>query len=72
MATQVEEIVDGAVGGQEPLSLTRRFEPPHLALLLARALMGEFRAVVQPLVLAMLHTWHDRSLGRGIALELGL
>ena len=70
MATQVEEIVDGAVGGQEPLRLARRFEPPHLALLLAGALVGQLGTVVQAFVLAMLDTGHDRFLGGGVALEL--
>ena len=52
------------------MRLAGRFEPPPLALLLACALVGEFRAVVQPLVLTRLHTGHDRFLGGGIAPEL--
>jgi hypothetical protein len=70
MAAQVEKIVDGAVGGEKALSLAGRLEPPHLALLLTRRLVGQLGTVIQSLVLAMLDTRHDRFLGRGVALEL--
>lgn len=69
MAAQIEWIVDRFVGGEKALRLAGRFEPPHQALLLAPALMGELRTVVRFLVLAMLDTGHDRSLGGDVALE---
>lgn len=58
------------MGGQKALRLVGRFEPAHLALLLARALVGQHSAVVQPLVLTMLNTGHHCLLGGGVALEL--
>jgi hypothetical protein len=70
MAAQVEEIVDGIMGREKALRLAGRFEPPPLAFLLARALVGQLSAVIQSLVLAMLDARHDRFLGRGIALQL--
>jgi hypothetical protein len=43
-----------------------RFEPPHDPLSWPRRLMGVFRTIVHPFVLAMLHAGHDLFLGRCI------
>jgi hypothetical protein len=47
---------DRAIGGEEPLRMTRRFEPLHAPLTLARGLVGILRTVVEVAVLAVLHT----------------
>jgi hypothetical protein len=39
MALDVERVVDGGMNRQEPLGLSRRFEPPHLAFASSRRLM---------------------------------
>ena len=38
-ALNTKEIVDGTVHREKPLGVARRFEPPHLAFLLAGGLM---------------------------------
>ena len=46
VATDAEEILNDSVNGEEALRLTRRLEPPHLALPLPGRLVGDLRAVV--------------------------
>ena len=70
IATEVEEVIDLVVGGEEALRLTGRFELLHLPLSAARRLVRVFRSVVQSLVLAMLDAGHDLSFGRTVAGEL--
>ena len=53
-AGQMKEIGELIVNGQEPLRLSRRFEPLHDPLPSPRRLMRIFRPVVQAFVLAML------------------
>ncbi len=46
MPSEAKEIVDGTVHHKKPLCLSRRFELTHLALMVARRLMRDFRSVV--------------------------
>ena len=66
VAGQEEEVVDLIVGGQEALRVPGRLEPLHLAFSSAGWLVGVFRPVVQPLVLAVLDAGHDLLLRRAI------
>jgi hypothetical protein len=70
IATEMEQVVDLIVGGEEPLRLAGRFELLHLPLSAARRLVRVFRSVVEPLVLAMLNAGHDLSFGRAVARQL--
>ena len=47
-------MIHGALGGENALGMAGGFEPAPLSLSLSGGLMGEFGAVVQPFVLAML------------------
>ena len=46
MTTDSKQVLDRAMGCQKTLSLTRRFELPHLSLLLPRWLMRSLGSVV--------------------------
>src|SRR5215831_2627540 len=70
IATEVEEVIDLVVGGEEALRLTGRFELLHLPLSSARRLVRVFRSIVQSLVLAMLDAGHDLPLCCAVAGEL--
>ena len=70
VAAEVEEVADLAVGGEEALRLPRRLEALHLPFSSARRLMGVPRAVVEPLVPAVLDRGHHLALRRAIAGEL--
>ena len=70
MVSRSEVLGDRAIGGGEPLRVTRRFEPLHAPLPLAGRLVRAFRAVVEVAVLAVLHTGEDFPLRRAVALEL--
>src|SRR5689334_25158721 len=48
-----EEVVDRVVGGQEALGVPGRLEPLHRPFSSPGRLVGVFRAVVEPLVLAV-------------------
>lgn len=51
------------------LGVAGGFNPPHLALLLPRGLVGDLRMVVQPLVLAVLDTGHQLLTGGRVAFK---
>src|ERR671921_187922 len=65
-----EEVCNLIVSGEEALRLPGRFEALHDALTPSGGLMAVLGSVVQPSMLAMLHTRHNRSLGRSIAGQL--
>ena len=69
MTTGTEQMVDPAVGGENTLGMAGGFEPAPLSLWLSGGLMGEFGAVVQPLVLAMLDAGDQCLASRFVALE---
>jgi len=75
-ASSQQSIVDGPkqmsadakeiVNGQESLRLARRFEPPHLPLLLAGMLMRHLGTIVRITFVTMHRSRHDRfSRGTG-------
>jgi hypothetical protein len=64
-----KRIVDLAMGRQETLRMTGRFEPPHLSLLSPGWLMRYLGAVVDSLVLPMLKAGHDLRFGGSVAFE---
>ncbi len=70
MPTHREEIPYDAVDQREPLHVSGRLEPPHLALPLSRRLGGDCCAIVRLLICAVDHRWHDRAARRRVAAEL--
>ena len=46
VATYPKEIVDRAVDGEKALDVAQRFEATHVALALARGLVGDFGAII--------------------------
>src|SRR3954452_7182672 len=70
VATELEEVVDLAVAGEEPLGVARRLEPLHLPFSPPRRLVRALRPVVQVAALAVLDTGQDLPLGRAIAAQL--
>ena len=48
MALDIEVVVDGGMGGKEPLGRARRSKSPPLPLSAARRLVRDFRTVVRP------------------------
>jgi hypothetical protein len=70
VASRSEVLGDRSIGREEPLRMTRRFEPLHAPLTLACRLMGVLRAVVEIAVLTVFHTWEYFPLRRAIAFEL--
>ena len=58
MSAHPEEILGVAVHGREALHLGDCLETPHLALALARRLMGDFRSIVHVLVRDVDHGRH--------------
>jgi len=66
VAGQEEKVVDLVVGGEEALSVSSRLEPLHLPFSSPCWLVGVFRSIVEPLVLAVLDAGHDFLLGRAI------
>ena len=67
---EVEEVGDGGLDRDEALNVAGRLEPLHLAFSSAGWLVGVFRPVVKPLVLAMLDAGHDLLLGRAVGAQL--
>ena len=55
MPPWTEMLGDGAIGGEEPLSVARGLEPLHAALPLAGRLVGVLRPVIEVAVLAMFY-----------------
>jgi hypothetical protein len=69
VATELEEVVDLAVAGEEPLGVPRRLEALHLPFSSPRRLVRDLGPVVEIAALAMLDPWQDLPLGRTIAPE---
>ena len=63
-------LVNGAMGGQEPLGLPERLEPLHEPLALAGRLVRVLRPVVQVAALSVFDVRDDLALGGGVALQL--
>jgi hypothetical protein len=59
MTSQTKQIIDWAMEGKKALGLVRRFEPPHLAFLLARRRVRHFGSIVRSFVLAMANTGQE-------------
>ncbi len=70
VSTDAEQILHDTVNRREPLELSGRLEPPHLALPLSGRLMGNLRAVVRVLIGAVKHRWHHRATGGRVAAQL--
>src|SRR5258708_31036813 len=70
MPSQLKVIQDWSKSREKPLGLSRGFEPPHLFFTQSRGLVGVFRSIVEPFVLAMLYSRQDLAFGRSIALQL--
>ena len=62
-------MIHGALGGENALGMAGGFEPAPLSLSLSGGLMGEFGAVVQPFVRAMLDAGDQCLASRFVALE---
>jgi hypothetical protein len=69
VATELEEVVDLAVAGEEPLGMPRRLEPLHLPFASPRRLVRNLGPVVQIAALPMLDPGQDLPFGGAIALE---
>jgi hypothetical protein len=59
VASRAEVLGDRPISGEEPLRMTRRFEPLHAPLPLARRLMRVLGAIIEVAVLPMLDTGQD-------------
>ena len=70
VAPDAEEILHDTVNRREPLELSGRREPPHLALTLSGRLMGDLRAVIRVLIGAVKHRRHHRASGGRVAAQL--
>ena len=69
MTAWSEVLSKGTIRRQKPLRMTRRFEPLHAPLMLARRLMRILCPIVQIAVLAVSHSRHYLALGGLIALQ---
>ena len=65
-----EQIRHDTVHRREPLELSGRLEPPHLALPLSGRLMGDLRAVVRVLIGAVKHRRHHRATDGRVTAQL--
>jgi len=65
-----KEIISDAMGGEESLRLTRRFEPAHLPFSVSSRLMRHLSAIVGVTASVMSDIGHDGSLCSTIAFEL--
>ena len=66
VSTDSEEILHDTVNRREPLELSGRFEPPHLALPLTRRLVGDLGSIVRVLIGDVDHRRHHGA-ARGAA-----
>ena len=71
IATEVKEVVDRVVGGQEALRVPGRIEPLHLLLAPPLRLVRVLGSAGKAFVPAMLDTGHDLPLRRAVARQLG-
>ena len=69
VATEVEEVVELAVAGEEPLGMPRRLEPLHLPFASPRRLVRDLGPIVEVTALPMFDPGQDLPLGRTIAPE---
>ena len=69
MPTRTEVLCDWTIGGENALSVARRFEPLHLPLSLAGGLVGVLRTIIQIPMLLMFHFQKDFALGGTISLQ---
>jgi hypothetical protein len=60
----------GSIREEKALDVTRRFEPLHAALTLARRPMRILAPVIEIPTLPMFHTRHHLALGRSVAFQL--
>ena len=70
VSTDAEQILHDTVNRREPLELSGRREPPHLALTLSGRLMGDLRAVIRVLIGAVKHRRHHRATGGRVTAQL--
>ena len=69
VTTELEEVVDLAVAGEEPLGVPCRLEALHLPFSSSRRLVRDLGPVVQVTALAVLDPRQDLPLGRAIAAQ---
>ena len=72
VAAELEEVVNLAVAGEEPLGMPRRLEPLHLSFSPSRRLVRDFSLVVEVTALSMFAPGQDLPLGGTIAAQLVL
>ena len=70
VAAELEEVVNLAVAGEEPLGMPRRLEPLHLSFSPSRRLVRDFSLVVEVTALSMFAPGQDLPLGGTIAAQL--
>ena len=70
MAAKLEQVVDPAVAGEEPLGMARRLEPLHLSFSSSCRLVRDLGLVVEVTALPMYDPRQDLSLGGTIAAQL--
>src|SRR3989442_15795314 len=70
MTPHAKEIPNESVHGQESLSVSGGFEPPHLSLALAGRLMRDFGSIVLVLLRAVHDGRHHEAVGRRVAAKL--
>ena len=70
VSTDSEEILHDTVNRREPLELSGRREPPHLALPLTRRLVGDLGSIVRVLIGDVDHRRHHRATGGRVTAQL--
>ena len=70
MAPDAEQMLHDPVNRREPLKLSGRREPPHLALTLSDRLMGDLRAVIRVLIGDVDHRRHHGATGGRVTAPL--
>jgi hypothetical protein len=70
VAPELEEVVDLAVAGKEPLGVSRRLEPLPLPFSPSRRLVRDLGPIVEVAALPVLDPGQDLPLGGSVALEL--
>jgi len=69
VAAELEEVVDLAVAGEEPLGMPRRLEPLHLPFSSPRWLVRDLGPIVEVAALPVLDPGQNLPFGRAIAPE---
>ena len=70
VSTDSEEILHDTVNRREPLELSGRLEPPHLALPLTRRLVGDLGSIVRVLISDVDHGRHHGAASSGVGAQL--